>query len=123
MRVAIVGHRDYTNYGHFRKIMKDWASKYGLPNMIISGGARGVDTLAEKYAREKQIPIMIWHARWRRYGRAAGPRRNAKIVGACDHVVAFLHPKSRGTKNTIEIAEKEGKPTTIINLPSATGDK
>lgn len=116
MRVAIVGHRRFKNYNVFRKIMGDWASKYGLPNMIVSGGAPGVDTLAEQYAKEKQIPIMIWHAKWRRHGKAAGPIRNEKIVGACDHVVAFLHPKSRGTKNTVELAEKAGKPVTIIKL-------
>lgn len=117
MRLAIVGHRHYKNYRVFRKILADFSKKHGLPNMIVSGGAEGVDALAEKYAREKQIPILIWHAKWRKYGRPAGPRRNAKIVGSCDHVLAFLHPESRGTKNTIKIAEREKKPVTIIELP------
>lgn len=117
MRLAIVGHRHYKNYNVFRKILTDFSKKYGLPNMIVSGGARGVDALAEQYAREKQIPILIWHAKWRKYGRAAGPRRNEKIVGSCDHVLAFLHPQSKGTKSTIEIAKGKDKPVTIIKLP------
>ena len=118
VRLAIVGHRDFTDRALFREAIGEWVSEHGAPSWIISGGAKGADALAERYARGKQIPITIFHAAWRIFGRAAGPIRNKQIVGAADHILAFLHPDSKGTKNTIEQAHKEGKQVTIVELSS-----
>ena len=48
------------------------------------------------------------------YGRSAGFKRNALIVAESDEVVAFWDMKSKGTKSTIDLATKAGKPVRII---------
>ena len=106
MKVAIVGSR-----GLFADI-----EKYIPENTteIISGGAAGIDTLAQKWAEEHGIPILILKPEYNKYGRSAAIQRNKLIVTAADFVVAIWDGKSRGTKFTIEYAKKCGVPVKII---------
>lgn len=85
-----------------------------FPITIISGGARGADTLAEQFAQEYSYVTKIFPANWDKYGKAAGPIRNKQIVDHCDILVAFWDGTSRGTKHSIDIAEKQGKPVIIF---------
>jgi len=79
--------------------------------MIVSGGAKGADALAEKYAKDRNIKIKVFPAEWKKYGKGAGPIRNRQMLDFVSQkesplVVAFWNGKSRGTKNTIETARK-----------------
>ena len=105
MKVAVVGSRG---------IMMD-LSKF-IPegtSEIISGGARGVDSLAEEYAREHGIPARVFRPDYRRYGKGAPFVRNRQIVDACDQLIAIWDGKSRGTQYTVHYARKMGKPVRI----------
>ena len=106
MKVAVIGSRDlYINIGKY-------IEKYiGAENitMIISGGARGIDTLAEEYAYENNIPTKIFYPDYDKDGATAPIRRNAEIVDAADIVVAFWDKQSRGTGFVIDYAKKTGK--------------
>ena len=84
--------------------------------LIINGGARGVDTLAEKYADEHKISKVILHPEYKKYGKAAPLVRNKYMVDICDKVLIIWDGKSSGTKYTIEYANKINKPITIINV-------
>lgn len=113
MKLAIVGCRHYNDYHRFCSEL----AAYDMKNVeIVSGGCTGVDKLAEKYAHEKRIPVTIFHANWNKFGRRAGPIRNKKLVEYSDAVIAFWDGKSTGTKNTINIAKKEGKPIVIVSI-------
>jgi len=81
---------------------------------IVSGGAKGPDTFAEKYAIINQIPTKIFLPDWNKYGKSAGFIRNKQIVDYSDMVLAFWDRKSKGTKSTIDLAIKQGKPIWII---------
>lgn len=83
--------------------------------LIISGGARGADAMADRYARDKKIKTMIFLAEWDKYGKGAGFIRNKDIVDNADKVIAFWDMKSPGTKNSIDYATKTNKPVLIIN--------
>lgn len=72
--------------------------------MIISGGAIGVDTLAEKYADRMDIPKVIIRPDYKKYGKLAPLVRNKQMVDMADMVIAIWDGKSRGTKNTIDYA-------------------
>ena len=109
MKAAVVGSRHYDNYKEVKRVL----DTYPNIEMIISGGAKGVDSLADKYAREHGITFMMFPAEWDKYGKAAGPIRNEQIVNEADMVIAFLAPDSRGTKSTINIAFKAGKKVEI----------
>lgn len=80
---------------------------------IVSGGAKGADTLAECYADLYFIDKEIHLPNWDLYGKRAGFIRNQLIIEASDFVLAFWDKKSAGTKSSIEIAKKLNKPCKI----------
>ena len=109
IKVAVVGSRHFNNYQQMEEVL-DW---YEI-EVIISGGARGADALAKKYAANKNIPYKEFPAEWDKYGKAAGPIRNKKIVEASDEIVAFCEiSKSKGTASTVKIANEMGKPVSV----------
>ena len=81
---------------------------------ILSGGAEGVDTLAEQYADRHKISKTILYPRYDLYKKGAPLVRNDQLVDMCDRVLAFWDGKSRGTKHTIDYARKVGKPVNVI---------
>ena len=85
---------------------------------LVSGAAKGVDTLARIIAEKYGIPITEFPADWSTYGRAAGPIRNKQLVQASDAVLAFVAPTSKGTRNTIGLARERGLPVHVVNLPA-----
>lgn len=113
MRLAIVGTRTFTNYKFLRKkILK----KFYLSDIteIVSGGAEGVDTLAEQFAEEYNIPLKVYKPDWKKYGKKAGAIRNKKIVNRCNKIIAFWDGKSVGTKITIDMAIEAKKDLKIV---------
>lgn len=82
--------------------------------LIISGGAQGVDTLAEQYADEHRISKLIIRPQYERFGRAAPIKRNEQMVDMCDHVLIIWDGVSCGTKHTVDYAKKQGKPVTLL---------
>lgn len=117
MRIGIVGYRGYHDFSAFCAALEHCLSQHNLRlTHIISGGASGVDTLAERYARTHTIPITIYPANWDKYGARAGPIRNKKIVKHSKHIIAFLSPLSKGTQVTIDLARAAGVPVTVIPI-------
>ena len=55
---------------------------------IVSGGAKGVDRLGEWYARQRGLPCKAFPAQWAKYGKSAGPIRNAEMAEYADYGVA-----------------------------------
>ena len=111
MKLAIVGSRDMTDM----ELMIDWINLtvmvFGPIECIISGGARGADTLAERYARMHGIKFIPFRPDWKKYGRKrAGLLRNHDIVGAATHVLAFPSPNGSGTQHSMSLAKKQKKP-------------
>jgi hypothetical protein len=108
INLGVVGSRGFNDYDFMCDILQWYEVK-----SITSGGAPGADRLAARYAIEHQIPLKEFLAEWDKLGKRAGYVRNEKIVDAVDEIVAFWDTKSKGTKHTIDIAEREGKPVAI----------
>ena len=70
--------------------------------------AKGADTYAKEYTLKNNIPTIEFLPDYRKYGRKAPLIRNLQIVDNCEFLLAFWDGKSRGTKCTIEYAEKKG---------------
>ena len=85
--------------------------------LIISGGAPGIDTLAEKYADEHKISKLILLPQYNLYGKAAPIKRNQTMVDIADTVIIIWDGQSRGTKYTLQYAKKENKNVILITLP------
>ncbi len=108
-RVGVVGSRDFKDYSQMESVLSEIEI-----SLIVSGGARGADSLAELYASENSIPFTVYIARWELHGKAAGVIRNRLIVDNADMVVAFWDGVSPGTKHTIEYARSVGKKVIIV---------
>lgn len=80
---------------------------------ICSGGANGVDTLAEQWAKRHKIEFVAFPAQWDRYGKRAGLVRNEDMINFCDKLISFWDGKSRGTKHAIDYALSLGRPVDI----------
>lgn len=78
--------------------------------ILISGEARGVDSIAEEWAKSRNLPIEQHKPDWAKYGWGAGIIRNKEMVLAADFVLIFWDGKSKGTKSVIDFCEKQGKP-------------
>lgn len=109
MRLAIIGSRSAAGV--------DIAAHLPFtPDMIVSGGARGADTLAREYARANNIPVLEFLPKYEAYGRRAPILRNIQIVDNCDFLLAFWNGTSRGTKFTVDYAIRKGVPYKIVRI-------
>lgn len=80
---------------------------------VISGGANGIDTLAEHWAKRNKIEFIAYLAQWNKFGKKAGIMRNHEMVEFCDYVFAFWNGKSKGTLDTILYAKKLNVPVFV----------
>jgi predicted Rossmann fold nucleotide-binding protein DprA/Smf involved in DNA uptake len=106
MRAAIIGSRNFDDVDFLEKVLSPYAESI---SEVVSGGAKGADSLGFSWANSKGIPTNIFLPEWDKYGRGAGPVRNRLIIENSDVVFAFWDGKSKGTKSAIEIAKKMGK--------------
>lgn len=109
INLAIVGSRTFTDY----ELLKQHIDPANIA-AIVSGGAIGADTLAERFAVEHQLQMIIFKPDYAKHGRAAPFIRNTDIIEASDAVIAFWDGKSTGTLDSIKKARKLGKPVTIV---------
>jgi len=106
MKLIVCGGRHFNDALLLRQTLDDLHAKRGFTAMM-HGGATGADTLAKEWAAGKPIDRYVCHANWRAYGRAAGPRRNAKmLLWKPDLVVAF--PGGMGTADMVKRAKAAG---------------
>lgn len=111
MRLLVCGSRDWTNKEIIKKEILE-LQKNNRIEVIIHGGCRGADLLSGVVAYELQIPIEEYPADWKGDGKAAGPKRNQRMLdeGKPDFVLAFHDDinESKGTKDMVLRAKKAG---------------
>ena len=109
MRLAIIGSRTCPAV--------DIASHlWFVPELIVSGGAKGVDTYARLYAEGNGIPFIEFLPEYRKYGKIAPIIRNRQIVDNCDFLLAFWNGVSPGTRHALDYAKRKGKPFKIVRI-------
>lgn len=115
MRVAVVGSRNIAfDYEHFGTLLTSM-----LPDettAIVSGGARGVDRLAARYAREHNLPVTEYLPDYGLFGKTAPLIRNRTIIDNADFVIAVWDGTSRGTLNSIDYTLECNKPLAIYYI-------
>ena len=117
-RVVVAGCRDYTNYQEAKEFIDYCISNIRTDNriIIVSGGAKGADTLGERYARENGFNVERHLPDWEKLGKNAGPKRNREMAKICDFVICFWDGKSLGTKSMIESAKLFNKPLRVKRI-------
>jgi len=110
MKVIIAGGRDIEDYDLLCQVVRD----SGLNILtVISGTARGVDRMGERWASQQGIPCERYPANWDKFGKAAGPIRNIEMSKVGDALIAIRKDGSRGTAHMIETMTKLGKPVFV----------
>jgi len=84
---------------------------------IVSGGARGADRLAKRYADEHFfVDYIEYKPDWEAHGKQAGFMRNVEIVKNSNMVIAFWNGKSKGTKHTMSVTQSVGKYLKVVRF-------
>ena len=136
MRILVCGGRAFADYGWLTHVLDAYLAEASLSVAkleLIGGGARGADSLAHRWATERQIPFHEFKARWddtkhpqadvrfnrkdgKPYNAAAGFIRNQRMVdeGRPDIVIAF--PGGGGTRDMMLRATEAGVPVRDMRL-------
>ena len=116
-RVIIAGSRSFNDYVLLREqclsILQEKMRTHRV--IIVSGHARGADSLGERFANEFRLPFELHPAKWRLLGKAAAMVRNAEMAKCSDALIAFWDGESRGTRHMISFARKRGLEVSVIN--------
>jgi hypothetical protein len=113
MKLAIIGSRTFNNY----ELLYDYLEEHlNTTTMVVSGAARGADSMGERWAKENGIKTLISPAEWDKYGKRAGYIRNEDIIKNCDFCIAFWDGVSKGTMHSVSLCKKYNKPVTVIRV-------
>lgn len=125
LRVIIAGSRGFGDYELLKKsAIEIITKKTMLPDLtrIISGGARGADTLGERFANEMGLEISRFIPDWDGLGKRAGYVRNAEMAKFAVEddndgmLIAFWDGQSRGTKHMIDLAKRYGLEVHVVSF-------
>ena len=120
-RIVVAGSRTFEDYEIAKVFILEVLQSFGEENTFIflSGKCKGADALGERYAKEQGYEIEAYPADWEKYGRGAGPKRNAEMAKNCDAVICFWDGESKGTKSMIDLAKKHSKEVFIKYIDRA----
>lgn len=106
MKVLVCGGRDFGDYDLVESALDALSAEVEIAE-LMHGAATGADSLAARWAQSMEIEATPYPARWFKYGKEAGPRRNQEMIDdGPDLVVAF--PGGAGTADLVRRAEKAG---------------
>ena len=127
INLVICGNSKFYDYSWLENQLDNWVELHTYPDMIIIGGASGVDYLAERWSDNQNIPLAVYNEAWQ------SPRPNSELDSGrpeavatlakemlehATHMLAFPGPDSVWTKRMIEIAEGLQIPVTRVDLPT-----
>ena len=121
INLAIVGSSRFYDFMVFEGAVESWVDENGYPDLIIVGGASGVDYMAERWGDNNSIPIAVFSEEWSDStrslidrGRGEAPNTlTEKILSGASHILAMPSPTSKWTRIVIEQAASRGIPTDV----------
>lgn len=130
LKMIVNGSRGFSNYVYLRDALKELFMIKGYnPTQveIISGGARGADQYAIRFATEYNLKLTIMNADWGVHGKRAGIIRNQEMLDYATSdpndramLISFWDGKSKGTKHMIDIAQKSGIDIRLYEIQGGT---
>lgn len=124
--IIIAGSRGFLNYYLLKEKMDFFLKNFidrGEEINIITGKAKGADSLGERYAKENNFGIIEKPADWDQYGKRAGYIRNCEMADIADACVIFWDGKSPGSRHMYEICLKQNVPVRIVRYDSSKENK
>lgn len=92
MKILITGSRRLEDFDYVKSVIDTLDHLcQGQQVTLIHGAAKGADSLAAEAAEAYGWKIKPYYAEWKKYGKAAGPIRNSKMLSEenPDIVLAF----------------------------------
>jgi hypothetical protein len=120
MKTIIAGSRSIVDYETLIKAIQECPWNI---SEVVSGKAKGVDTLGEKYAKENNKPLLEYPANWKLYGKSAGYKRNVEMAEKAEALLAIWNGESKGTKHMIDIAKAKGLSVHVVMITKSVDTK
>jgi hypothetical protein len=116
LKVLVTGGRDY----HDIKTIAAWLD--GIHDdfqirQVIEGGADGADRHAREWALRHGVKVITYVADWETYGRAAGVRRNTRMLEESEPDLVLAFPGGRGTADMVRKARKKKVDLVLVPDP------
>ena len=112
MKYIIAGGRDFDNIYIMAQALDPFEEDI---TEVVSGTARGADSIGEQWARGRDIPVKRFEPDWGQYGKSAGFIRNSEMGAYADAAICFWNGKSAGTKHMIQTMKFQHKPYIVYN--------
>jgi len=124
INLAIVGSSRFYDFEVFENLIEDWVEVNGYPDLIIVGGASGVDYMAERWSDNNSIPIAIFSEEWgdtnrtlKDRGRPEAPNTlTKKIISSATDILAIPSKTSKWTRIVIDMARDGKIPITVHEI-------
>ena len=102
-RILVCGGRDAKDAPWIRQSL---SAHIHDGDVLIHGCALGIDSIADDWAKGRDVAVLRFRANWDKHGKAAGPIRNQQMLdeGKPDMVIAF--PGGKGTENMVKLAKR-----------------
>lgn len=119
-KLAIVGSRNINDRKFVNRLLNAYRFIFNLPELVISGGARGIDTFGEQWAKDNDIKTTIFLPDWDKYGKSAGIIRNKDIISECNICLAIWDGQSHGTLNDIQLCKELNRDLLVFDMSKHT---
>jgi hypothetical protein len=119
-RLLVTGSRTWTDTPAIEQALAVILDRHPEGVLLVHGACpRGADAITAAYAaRTPGYQIEAHPADWRRYGRAAGHRRNAEMIAlGADGCAAFIRGDSPGSTSAVRMARAAGIPVWLHTRP------
>lgn len=121
MKYLIAGSRDIEPFDFaetlITRALELLSREIDIPaTQVVSGTAQGMDRHGESWASKVGVPVVRFHADWKRHGPAAGPIRNGEMAQYCDAAVVVINNDSRGSTNMANQMIAQRKPLIVFRL-------
>ena len=117
-KLIVAGGRDFNDEDLVITVMNNLIKQGKIvdePDLeIVSGMARGADSIAYEIAKENGLTCHEFPADWKANGKRAGFMRNVEMSNFAEGLLAFWNTKSKGTKHMIDVMRSKGKPVFVI---------
>jgi len=112
-KVIIAGGREFNDYDYLKRRCSV-ILRHKKDIIVVSGQAKGADTLGERLAYELGYSVKVFPADWDTHGRSAGYIRNSQMADYADALIAFWDGKSKGTGHMIDLAKSKGLQVRVV---------
>ena len=113
--IGVVGSREFNNEELLFRTLNGFLEQFTYIT-LVSGGAKGADTLAKKYAISKNINIIEYLPDYEKYGKIAPFVRNTQIIEKSELVIACFRTDlpCNGTKDSVHKASEHDIPVIFL---------